>query len=369
MQEEAIRKIGVEVSKLSSAIDIIGQGQFQEFNANRTSTTNQVNDLTLINLLSQSPVIRNASVYRDVADGEYKVRPYVTVSNQLLDDDGSTCCVEGPGFGFCQHTTPLRYYCVKSCIEDTMDVIMKDVAIVGGNDIQTPYKSEGDSLADVQTKKLATDYQFYFARNIILGSLAASGGGLRPFYGLAEAMTNSAVASFTGSAGISRAIASIQCRLDTLGSNGNWIMVGNKVTLTSIVRQLEATSGTTLPNGWTVTNGLPNYNGIQSVPSVFMPVDLNLGLGEIVLIDLNKVGLMTVYNFGQPKVIDDTTTSNTPPNCLGECMYLYNAGGIVVSDYNGIIRIPNIAIDSACRLGLSGLEGFVNPTVPFPAQG
>lgn len=369
MNNEAIKNLAVKASELASAVDVIGQGQFQEFSPSRTSVTNEVNDFTLVNLLSNAPAVANVSIYRDPADGEYKTRPNVIVQNEPLDDAGGTCCVQGPGFTACQHKSIIKPFCVYDCVTNAMDVIMEDISVVGGNDIQTPYKSQGDSLAQSRTKKLLIDSRFYFARNIILGNLTSDGGGLRPFSGLVEALLNPAVASFTGSAGISRAISAIECRINALGGNGNWIMVGNKITLTSIVRQLEATSGTTLPTGWTVNNGIPSYNGIQAVPSAFMPVDLTLGTGEVVLIDLNKVGLWTSHALNAPYIFDDVNASNTVGSCLQKCVYVYNAGAVVVNDYNGIIRIPNIAIDSACRLGVSGLEGFVNPTVPFPAQG
>ncbi len=369
MNKEALKSISQAVSHLATTVDVAGQGQFQEFTADRTFTTGERGDSTLINLLINSPVATNAAIYRDPVSGKYLTRPWVTVSNEPLDDAGGTCCVQGPGTQACQHAQELNFFCVYDCVENIMDVLMEDEPIVGSNDLQSPYKATNDSLNDMRVKKLGIDYRFYFARNIILGNLTSDGGGLRPFVGLVEAMLNPAVASFTGSAGISRAISAIECRIQALGGAGNWIMVGNPITLTSIKRQLEATSGnSTLPSGWSLVNGYPSYGGITPVASQFMPVDLATGLGEVVLIDLNRVGLKLVRPLEQPRIFEDINNTNSTPNCGEKCVYLYNAGAIVTNDYNGIIRIPNVAIDSACRLGLSGLEGFVNPTVPFPAQ-
>lgn len=329
-----------------------------------------------ISALVNNQAARNATVRRD-QDGEYVIDSPYTVSVDSIVDAGDTCCICAGGTKACNHQTVMRPFCVFDCVENTMDTLMDNSPLVGQNQLETPYTKSGDSLARIRARKMATEFKFYFERNIILGTLTNSGNGLRPFDGIAQQVGNSSVYTISGVNGIQRAVTALKCRMAALGGSGSlasWIIGVNPLVLACLEDQLRNPITGNLPAGWTVSGGNISYRGARVVASVHIPVDMtNLNGGEAWMINTADVGIKLAFDMNKPYIVDDFTADNDGidaldmANCLKKCVYMYNAGGAVVGSYNSIIRITDLAIDPACVAGMAGLGDFINPTTPFPA--
>lgn len=349
--------------------------QFQVPSLKNVRWGNGFTDSPLMNRLAASPMARNTVIQRNL-DGTYTTSPMITVGTESIDDDGSTCCICGGNPKACQHSHELRPFCYYDCLENTMDVLMENSPIVGDNTLNTPYVQTGDSIAKIKARRMAAEYKFYWTRNALLGNLGTTGNGLRPFEGLLQHMADPKVFTTSGANGIQRAIKSLKCRMSLLNVDGNWGIFVNPIVAACLEDQLRNPITGNLPSGWSVNaSGVLNWNGAEVIADYNVPVDTTVANGGVAwLVNFNEVGLLQAYGSDRPYIVDDSTVTNDGidqatgdmTNCMKKCLYMYNAGAVVVGSFNGLVQITGLPVDQACLNGIAGLGGLVNPDTPFP---
>ena len=292
----------------------------------------------------------------------YIQTPYVIEDTAVgADDDGEGCCVGTPSVTACRYKLDLHELCVKDCVSSSLDEMLEAEVKQKSIDTRMPWSQVGASIAAKRAAFVAKYAKFIFERNAILGTANYSGNGLRPFNGLVERLTDDRVLKVDGSAGFISSIEMLNCRLTALGMDlGNFLIAINPIAMPTLRQEVRTYLKADPLTDWRMSGDSVYYKGMQIVTSRYVDVDLETNTTSMWLIDTSKVGIKFIRAINNPyiKRIDSTD------DCGGHCITMHNAGTTVVTNWNGLMLINNIALDSICdSLALSGLEGFVNSGV------
>lgn len=292
----------------------------------------------------------------------YIQTPYVIEDTPVgADDDGEGCCVGTPTVTACRYKLDLHELCVKDCVDSSLDEMLEEAVKQKAIDTTMPWSRVGASIAAKRAAFVAKYAKFIFERNAILGTADYSGNGLRPFNGLIERLTDDRVLKVDGSAGFISSIEMLNCRLTAMGMDlGRFLIAINPIALPTLRQEVRTYLKADPMTDWRMVGDRVFYKGMEIVTSRYVDVDLETNTTSMWLIDTSKVGIKFVRAITNPyiKRIDSTD------DCGGHCITMHNAGTTVVTNWNGLMLINNIALDSICdSLALSGLEGFVNSGV------
>lgn len=335
---------------------------------NSKSTINHNNDGTdaLANRLINNGVAQAATIEIDPCksgrEKYYIQTPYVISDTPVgADDDGEGCCVGTPSITACRYKLGIHELCVKDCVATSLDEMVEQVVTQKSQDTRDPWTQVGRSFAQKRAKFVARYAKFIFERNVILGTSQTSGDGMRPFNGLVERLADDRVLSIDGSAGVLESIMMADCRLAAQGMTvGNYIIAINPILLPTLKQEVRTYLKSDPFTEWKLTGNSVSYRGMPIVTSRFVDVDLSDNTTSVWLIDPSKVGIKLLYPTTAPyiKKID------SGEDCGGHCITMHTAGTTVVTNWNGLILINNVKLNSICdSLVLSGLDGFINSGV------
>lgn len=288
--------------------------------------------------------------------------PWVIEDTALgADDDGLGCCIGLPSVSACRYKLDLHELCVKDCVDSSLDEMLEDEVKQKAIDTSMPWSAVGKSIAAKRAAYVAKYSKFAFERNVILGTSNYSGNGLRPFNGVAERITDERVLKVDGSAGFISSIEMLNCRLTAMGMDiSNFIIAVNPIAIPTLRQEVRTYLKADPLTDWSMRGDRVYYKGMEIVTSRYIDVDLETNTTSMWLIDTSKVGIKMVRAITNPyiKRIDSTD------DCGGHCITMHNAGTTVVTNWNGLMLISNVGLDSICdSLALSGLENFVNSGV------
>lgn len=292
----------------------------------------------------------------------YIQTPYVIEDTAVgADDDGEGCCVGTPTVTACRYKLDLHELCVKDCVDSSLDEMLEQEVKQKAIDTRMPWSQIGKSIAAKRAAFVSKYAKFIFERNAILGTANYSGNGLRPFNGLVERLTDDRVLKVDGSAGFVSSIETLNCRLTAMGMDlGNFLIAINPVALPTLRQEVRTYLKADPLTDWSMRGDSVYYKGMQIVTSRYVDVDLENNTTSMWLIDTSKVGIKFIRAINSPYI----KRIDSQEDCGGHCITMHNAGTTVVTNWNGLMLINNIGLDSICdSLALSGLEGFVNSGV------
>lgn len=293
-------------------------------------------------------------------DKYYIQTPYQIADTPVgADDDGQGCCVGTPTVTACRYRLGVDELCVKDCVATSLDEMMEQAVKQKMIDTTMPWGKAGASIAAKRAAFVAKYAKFIFERNAILGTPNYSGNGLRPFAGLLSRLLDERVLSVDGSAGFLSSIELIDCRMTAMGDYGTYLAVINPIAMKTLVQDVRTYLKSNPLTEWRVDeNGnWVSYKGITIVQSRYVDVDLATNTTSMWLIDPSKVGIKFLYPITKPYV----KRHESEEDCGGHCLTMHNAGTTVVTNWNGLMLVKNIALSSVCdSLALNGLEQFVN---------
>lgn len=133
--------------------------------------------------------------------------------------------------------------------------------------------------------------------------------------------------------------------------------------------------------GITVVNGNYYYNDILIVFDDYVDYLTDVDMGTGLLMDLRFVGFMWgLPNMALPmefltteayreeretSYAEEQTITNNQGNCLNECRSLYDFGTAVVTDYNYLMKVTNIANTATCPAAVfEGTNQSIAPKTP-----
>lgn len=349
----------------TNAIDAVEVGIQDDKSASTINSTVAGAD-PLVTRLVNNGVANAASIEIDPCKAgreKYYVRtPFVIEDTAVgADDDGEGCCVGTPTVTACRYKLDLHELCVKDCVDSSLDEMLEAEVKQKAIDTRMPWSQIGASIAAKRAAFVAKYAKFIFERNAILGTADYSGNGLRPFNGLIERLTDDRVLKVDGSAGFVASIEMLNCRLTAMGMDlGNFLIAINPIALPTLRQEIRTYLKADPLTDWRMNGDSVSYKGMPIVVSRYVDVDLETNTTSMWLVDTSKVGIKMIRAITNPyiKRIDSTE------DCGGHCITMHNAGTTVVTNWNGLMLINNIALDSICdSLALSGLEGFVNSGV------
>lgn len=280
-----------------------------------------------------------------------------------LDDDGTGCCVGFPTASACRFRLDLHELCMKDCVDTTLDEMLEDVVKYHNYDTKFPWTSNGATIAQIRARFIAMYYYFGTERNIMLGTPAYSGQGMRPFNGLVSRLADKRTMQVDGSAGFIAAIEMLECRLAAVGmSVEDYIIAVNRVALPTLKQEVRTYLKSDPLTKWHLTDdGGVAYGRTKVTTSKYVDVDLETNTTSMWLINPNMVGIKMLYPLNNPYI---PTPKRSEDDCGGHCTTMHNAGSTVVTNFMGLFMVQNVHLDSICdSSSLSGLENFINAGV------
>lgn len=280
-------------------------------------------------------------------------------------NSGDDCCWTLPDFAKCAGSVPMAMVCLKDC-DNIFDTMVYDKLRINGKTSLERFAREGETLADVEKRIRHMWMAFYTMHTMILGTMNTSDNIVKPFHGLLEVLTNSAVISLSG-ANLLAAFASIGCRLDVLGGS-DWVFAANPLIYRSVEAAVVPDENGNLPDGWSRgSDGRLRFHGIGFIDDKLVPVNMTNNTGDIWLIDGESTGAVLGYNVGDEYEINQDFTEQTKANGCGQvCNYLYNYGTVGNGNANRVMVISNVPISSACTQ-IADLAELINPKTLVPA--
>lgn len=295
-------------------------------------------------------------------DKYYIQTPYVLSDTPVgADDDGEGCCVGTPTVTACRYRLGIDELCVKDCVATSLDEMMEDVVTQKAIDTHMPWSKIGASIARKRADFVAKYAKFIFERNAILGTPDYRGDGLRPFNGLISRLLDERVLKVDGSAGFISSIEMLNCRLTAMGLDaGRFIIAINPIALPTLRQEVRTYLKADPLTDWRMNGDYVSYKNMDIVTSRFVDVDLETNTTSMWLIDPSKVGIKMIRPITNPYI----KRHESEDDCGGHCLTMHNAGTTVVTNWNGLMLIQDLHLNSICdSLALSGLEGFVNSGV------
>ena len=370
---QALENIAVDIRYLASNFtdvipDCCGTGlDAATALMNRHPVLNWILNSELTNRVRQEMNDRGAQcvLVPDDSNG-YKIKvPGKFWSLDPVTDD-EVCCFPPMDFAKCAGEVPVQRICVKDCDSVDHEMLGKffrldrnygEVAVAGEDYNETRRRIARLSMA------------FYMARNMMLGTTAASAPGLKAFHGLLEVMSNPAVVAVPGG-NILSAFATIACRVYAIGGDfANYAIAVNPITYQSILAVVRPGANGELPDGWARNGDEVTFHGAAVIPDRFVPFDMTNGTGEAWFLASDAVGGWMATDL-LPS--DDFTkrgafTEDTPANgCGAECVYYYNYGAVFNNNAARLARIVNIPASAYCAAGTADLGALINPTTLIP---
>lgn len=286
-----------------------------------------------------------------------------TVYTLEPSNEGTDCCWTLPDFAKCSTTVPLDYVCLKDCDNIFDQMIFERLRINDRTDLAGIARS-GESVDTVNERIRHLWMSFYTMHTAILGTRTTSDNIVKPFHGLLEVLTNSAVTSIAG-ANVLAAFDSLGCRLAVLG--GNFVYAINPILYRTIEEVITPDEAGRYPVGWTRNNGEIRFMGHRFIQDKLVPIDLTTMTGDIWVLDGDSVGLFLGYNLGNEKEIrDDFTEQAKADGCGRFCTYLYNYGTVANNNANRVMVISDVPVSAACS-EIADLAGLISPKTLIPA--
>lgn len=285
--------------------------------------------------------------------------PYVISDTPLgADDDGEGCCVGTPTVTACRYRLGIDEICVKDCVATSLDEMLEQAVKQKTIDTTMPWGKAGASMAAKRAAFVALYQKEIMARNMVLGTPKTKGDGMRPFNGVVSRLLDERVLKVDGSAGFLSSIETLACRMLAMNmSLDNYRAYINPIALPTLLQEVRTYLKGNPLTEWRINGNTVSYRGLTIRTSKYVDVDLTTNTTSMWLINPSKVGIKALYPLTRPY----TKRHESEDDCGGHCITMHNAGSTVVTNWNGLFMINNIALSSICdSLALSGLEGFVN---------
>lgn len=292
-------------------------------------------------------------------DKYYIQTPYVMADVPLgTDDDGEGCCVGTPTVTACRYRLGIDELCVKDCVATSLDEMLEQAVKQKAIDTSMPWGKAGASMAAKRASFVAKYAKETFQRNFVLGTPKTRGDGMRPFNGLVSRLLDERVLKVDGSAGFLSSIETLACRMLAMNmSLDSYRAYINPIALPTLIQEVRTYLKSNPLTEWRLNGTTVSYRGLTIRTSKYVDVDLTTNTTSMWLVAPSKVGIKALYPITRPY----TKRHESLEDCGGHCITMHNAGSTVVTNWNGLFMINNIALSSICdSLALSGLEGFVN---------
>lgn len=351
-----------EVLKLATnAIDAVQIG-IQSDKSKATANGLPKNDPIIEDLLNNS-VAQEATIEIDPCksgkDKYFIQTPYVISDTPVgADDDGEGCCVGTPTVTACRYRLGIDELCVKDCVATSLDEMLEQAVKQKTIDTTMPWGKAGASMAAKRAAFVALYQKEIFGRNFVLGTPKTKGDGMRPFNGVVSRLLDERVLKVDGSAGFLSSIETLACRMLAMNmSLDSYRAYINPIALPTLLQEVRTYLKGNPLTEWKINGNTVSYRGLTIRTSKYVDVDLTTNTTSMWLINPSKVGIKALYPLTRPY----TKRHESEEDCGGHCITMHNAGSTVVTNWNGLFMINNIALSSICdSLALSGLEGFVN---------
>lgn len=351
-----------EVLKFATnAIDAVQIG-IQSDKSKATANGLPKNDPIIEDLLNNA-VAQQATIEIDPCksgkDKYFIQTPYVISDTPIgADDDGEGCCVGTPTVTACRYRLGVDEICVKDCVATSLDEMLEKAVKQKTIDTTTPWSKAGASMAAKRAAFVALYQKEAMARNMVLGTPKTKGDGMRPFNGVVSRLLDERVLKVDGSAGFLSSIETLACRMLAMNmSLDDYRAYINPIALPTLLQEVRTYLKSNPLTEWKINGNTVSYRGLTIRTSKYIDVDLTTNTTSMWLINPSKVGIKALYPLTRPYV----KRHESEDDCGGHCITMHNAGSTVVTNWNGLFMINNIALSSICdSLALSGLEGFVN---------
>lgn len=373
--EEAIKSLGAgtNVEKMESNVGDVGIGHDL---SNNSLNTQLMNDHPLLDWLLNTPFARAlratttrglGSLYKDVESGIWTLQlPYTVYTLPPVDTSGA-CCWVPMDVAKCAATAPIYMLCLKDCYK-IMDKLMNQIRRAGGNDLTNYFMRPGESAFAARRRMAGLTMAYLTAKNVILGVTSAGTETLKPFHGLLEVMENPAVINIDGG-DILAAFQNLACRMRVLDGNNQYVFATNPLTYEAINQAITPDIRGMLPANWTRSGDTIRFMGIRIITDKVMPVDLNLGLGEVWLLEGTSTGawLATSLIPGPGFRTEQADHNDVPADgCASECYYYWNLGTVANNNPYKLAVISGIPLPANCADALGGLDNLINPDTLVP---
>lgn len=358
----------VKFAAQTNAIGAITKGIQPDNSKSVISHNNDGNDPLVARLLNNG-VAQAAEILIDPCktgrEKYYFQTPYVINDTPVGKEDSvdsEECCVGTPSMEACRYKLHLNELCVKDCVSSTLDEMIEKEVKQHTTDTRDPFTEYGKSFAKKRAKFVARYARFIFERNFILGTQETKKDALRPFDGLISRLTDKRTLKIDGSAGVLESIMMADCRLMAMGREvGRYIFAINPILLPTLKQEVRTYLKADPLSDWKLSGNTVSYRGNPIVTSRFVDVDLSDNTTSVWLIDPAYVGIKTVFTPTNPYIRRDDDRGD---QCKGHCVSMHLAGSTIVTDWNGLILINNVKLDSICdSLVLSGLDAYINSGV------
>lgn len=373
--EKAIKSLAAKegIEKLESNIGDVGIGRDY---SNNQLNTQLMNDHPLLDWLLNTPFARSlratttrglGSLYKDVESGIWTLElPYTTYTLPPVDTSGA-CCWVPMDIAKCAATAPIYMLCLKDCYKK-MDELMNKIRRAGGNDLTNYFLRPGETTFEARRRMARLTMAYLTAKNVILGVTTAGSETLKPFHGLLEVMENPAVINIDGG-DILAAFQNLACRMRVLSGNNQYVFATNPLTLEAINQAVTPDIRGNLPVNWTRNGDTVAFKGIRFIEDKVLPVDLDLGLGEVWLLEGTSTGawLATSLMPGPGYTSEDEEHNDVPTDgCASKCYYYWNLGTVANNNPYKLGVISGIPLPANCADALGGLDNLINPDTLVP---
>lgn len=309
----------------------------------------------------------NAVIYED--GGETVIKVPDLIHTELPADASGACCWLAPDLAKCSSNAPLRLLCLKDCTDMMTSLIDKNLQRVKATDSVSYFMQKGETIEEARKRLDRLAMAFYTARNMVLGTMDTETGTLKRFHGLLEIMEDSAVSSADGT-NILAAFDTIGCRLSVL-NDGKYKFAVHPLTYQAVQKEVKKGRNGNYPDGWEKDmSGNITYMGFGFIQDKTVPVDLDTNTGEIWVLDGAVLGayLMTTLQPQENFIFTDAEHNNVPADgCAENCVYMYNVGTVFATNYNHLMMIQNVPLNTACAGDtLKGLDGLIQPETIVP---
>lgn len=280
--------------------------------------------------------------------------------------DEDACCFPPMDFAKCASEVPVTRMCVKDC--DTIDHELLG-RFMRLDRSYGDVARRGENYNETRRRIAMLSMAFYMARNMMLGTTAATSPGLKAFHGLLEVMNNPAVVPVPGANTLS-AFQVIACRIDAYGGDfRNYIIAVNPIIHNTLLGLVVRGQNGEYPAGWTRNGDEISFRGARVVADRFVPFNMTTNTGEAWFLASDAVGgwMATDLLVSNDFIKRGAYTEEAPADgCGSECVYYYNYGAVFNNNSSRLARIVDIPVSAHCAAGTGDLGSLINPTTLIP---